>query len=158
MAGREAINMHFEILRSAALTDGNGSFGTLSIDGEPFCATCEQPWNDNRADASCIPEGDYQLLPYDSPAHGATVVFHNPDLGIYGTPVTIPPGKTGRSLCEMHNANWPFQLKGCVAVGAHVMDIPPSGRGVNSSVATFMTLRQRWGDRQGLTATIRSGP
>ncbi len=150
--------MNLEILRSAALCDSNGSFGTLSIDGEPVCATCEQPWNDNKADHSCIPEGAYQLLPYDSPAHGPTIVFHNPDLGIYGTPVMIPVGKAGRSLCEIHNANWPFQLKGCVAVGAHVMDLPPNGRGVNSSVPTLAALMLRWGDRQNLTATIRSGP
>ena len=32
----------------------------------------------------------------------------------------IPPGVAGRSLCEIHNANWPFQLKGCVAVGQRV--------------------------------------
>lgn len=150
--------MHFEIVRSAALSDASGTFGALSIDGELFCATCEQPWNDNQADRSCIPVGVYQLLPYDSPAHGRTVVFHNPDLGIYGLPVMIPQGSAGRSLCEIHNANWPYQVKGCIAIGGHVMDIPPSGRGVNSSVATYMTLRQRWGDRQGLTATIRSGP
>src|SRR5437879_3641819 len=123
--------MHFDILRSAALSDENGTFGTMSIDGAPCCATREQPWNDNRADQSCTPEGDYQLLPYDSAAHGSTLVFHNPALGIYGTPVLIPTGQSGRSLCEIHNANWPFQLKGCVAVGAHVMDIPPNGPGVN---------------------------
>jgi hypothetical protein len=154
----ETADMHFEIVRSAALSDGSGSFGALSIDGQPFCATCEQCWNDNQADHSCIPVGDYQLLPYDSPAHGPTVVFHNPALGIYGTPVMIPEGKIGRSLCEIHNANWPFQVKGCVVVGAHVMDIPPNGRGVNSSVATLMVLQQRWGNRQDLTATIRKGP
>jgi len=45
-----------------------------------------------------------------------------------------------------------------VVVGAHVMDIPPNGRGVNSSVATLMVLQQRWGNRQDLTATIRKGP
>ena len=150
--------MNLEIRRSTALSDGTGIFGSLFIDDVPFCATCEQPWNANQADHSCIPEGTYELLPYDSPAHGATIVFHNPALGIYGTPVMIPSGMPGRSLCEIHNANWPFQLKGCVAVGAHVMDIPPNGRGVNSSVATFTTLMQRWGDRSGLTATIRTVP
>ncbi|HWZ63635.1 MAG TPA: DUF5675 family protein [Steroidobacteraceae bacterium] len=150
--------MHFDIVRSTTLSNASGTFGTMSIDGVLFCATCEQPWNDNRADQSCIPQGDYKLLPYDSPAHGPTLVFHNPTVGVYGTPVLIPAGQTGRSLCEVHNANWPFQLKGCVAVGAHVMDIPPNGRGVNSSVATFMSLKQQWGDRLNLTATISSGP
>lgn len=149
--------MHLDLIRSAALSDANGTFGSLSIDGEAFCATCEQPWNDNRADVSCIPEGEYQLLPYDSPAHGPTVVFHNPELGIYGTPAMMPSGAPSRSLCEIHNANWPFQVKGCVALGSHVMDLPPNGRGVSSSVSTFKQLQLRWGDRLNLTATIRSG-
>jgi len=148
--------MHIEIVRDTTLSDSNGTFGQMSIDGAHFCATCEQPWNDNIQGHSCIPVGDYQLLPYESPAHGPTVVFHNPDLGIYGTPEMIPPGQKGRSLCEIHNANWPFQLKGCVAVGEIVTIIPPNGRGVTNSVATLHELMQRWGDRKGLTATIRN--
>ena len=68
----------------------------------------------------------------------------------------IPPGVKGRSLCEIHNANWPFQLKGCVAVGQRVMDIEPHGLGVNASVATFALLMGRIGLAQGMTATVRS--
>jgi len=84
-------------------------------------------------------------------------VFHNPALGIYGTPEMVPAGTQGRSLCEIHNANWPYQLKGCVAVGETITNIPPGGIGVTNSVATLAALRQRWGDRQGLTATISNG-
>jgi hypothetical protein len=130
----------------------------MSVDGEPFAQTCEQPWHDNIPDHSCIPAGTYQLLPYASPSHGPTVVFHNPDLGIYGTPGMIPAGKSGRSLCEIHPANWPSQLEGCVAVGDAIADIPPHGRGVAHSKATFQSLQERWGDRSNLTATIVSGP
>src|SRR6185437_11732607 len=136
----EGDSMHLDLIRNIANSDGTGTFGSLSIDGELFCATCEQPWNDNRGDISCIPEGDYRLLPYDSPAHGPTVVFHNPELGIYGTPSMVPAGKVARTLCEIHTANWPFQLRGCVAVGSQVMVIPPNGRGVCSSIATFKRL------------------
>jgi hypothetical protein len=150
--------MNITIVRNPALSGANGTFGAMSIDGQAFCATCEQPWNNNLANQSCIPIGDYQLLPYNSPAHGATVVFHNPALGIYGTPDLIPAGVNGRSLCEIHNANWPFQLRGCVGVGAQVTDIPPNGRGVTSSVVTLHALMARWGDRSGLTATISTGP
>ncbi len=146
--------MHFVFTRDTALSDGSGTFGTLAIDGQFFCATCEQPWNNNAQGSSCIPEGDYEMRPYDSPAHGPTIVFHNPALGIYGTPDLIPPGQQGRSLCEIHNANWPFQLKGCIAVGAQVTDIDPNGRGVNNSVNTYHALQAKWGDRSGLTATI----
>jgi len=120
--------------------------------------TCEQPWNNNLEGHSCIPVGDYQLLPYQSPAHGATVVFHNPALGIYGTPDMIPAGQQGRSLCEIHSANWPFQLKGCVAVGAVLTNMPPNGMGVTNSVATLQQLEARWGNRTGLTATISNSP
>ena len=147
--------MRILIVRSKNLSSDTGTFGNLSIDGQPFCVTCEQPWKGNLPNHSCIPEGDYQLLPYESPAHGATVVFHNPALGIYGTPEMIPHGKTGRSLCEIHNANWPHQVKGCIAVGSEIKDIEPNGRGVTSSVATFAKLISCWGDRKGLTASIR---
>jgi len=146
--------MHIEIIRDSNLSNATGTYGHMSIDGQPFCATCEQPWNDNQQGHSCIPVGDYQLLPYDSPAHGPTVVFHNPVLGIYGTPEMMPAGQQGRSLCEIHNANWPFQLKGCVAVGAVIANMPPNGLGVTQSVATLQSLRQQWGDRTRLTATI----
>ena len=150
--------MHIQIVRSAARSGPGGSFGRMSLDGVDFCATCEQPWRDNLEGHSCIPVGDYDLLPYDSPAHGPTVVFHNPGLGIYGTPDRIPPGKAGRSLCEIHSANWPFQLRGCVAVGRDLTDIPPNGMGVTLSVVTLHALEARWGDRKGLTATIANGP
>ena len=150
--------MKIDIVRSQALSGPGGSFGTMLIDGKPFCATCEQPWNKNLANQSCIPVGDYQLLPYDSPANGPTVVFNNPALGIYGTPSEIPAGQQGRSLCEIHIANWPFQLRGCVAVGQQVLDLSPNGMGVNNRAVTMDALKAQWGDRSGLMATISYGP
>jgi hypothetical protein len=32
--------MYFEIVRNPNLSDINGTFGEMYIDGEPFCATC----------------------------------------------------------------------------------------------------------------------
>ena len=148
--------MHIEIVRNRSLSSPIGEYGRLLLDGELLCATCEQPWNDNRQGASCIPEGDYQLLHFDSPAHGHTVVFHNPKLNIFATPAQVPAGVAGRSLCEIHNANWPFQLKGCVAVGQRLTDIEPHGLGVTSSVQTFGMLMGRLGLASAITATIRS--
>ncbi len=148
--------MHIELIRDKTRSTTAGTFGRLLIDGAPFCVTCEQPWNDNRPGHSCLPPGDYQLRPYPSPAHGATVVFHNPALDIYATPDLAPPGDAkSRSLCEIHSANWPFQLKGCVAVGEELTDIAPNGPGVTHSVETLHRLMAEWGDRRGLTATIR---
>jgi hypothetical protein len=148
--------MHIDIIRKRSLSSPTGEYGRLLIDGALFCATCEQPWNNNLQGASCIPEGDYRLLHFDSPAHGPTVVFHNPALNIFGTPAMIPAGRSGRSLCEIHNANWPFQLKGCVAVGQQLMEISPHGLGVNSSVPTFQALMQIMASAREITVTVRS--
>jgi len=149
--------MHLEIVRDPTLSNDTGTFGELLIDGKHFAYTCEQPWRDNAKGSSCIPVGDYTLLPYDLGAHGKTVVFHNPALNIYGTPDMIPPDKkaTGRSLCEIHSANWPKELRGCVAPGVEIKNIPPNGTGVTSSKNTVAKLMALWGDRKGLTATIR---
>lgn len=148
--------MHLEVIRDGSLSSSKGEYGKLYLDGAFFCFTCEQRWNDNKIDSSCIPVGSYELLPYDSPAHGKTVVFHNPSLNIFGTKDLIPKGTKGRSLCEIHNANWPFQLRGCIAVGKRLTDVAPHGLGVTSSVATFKELVSRLGNRIGLTAQLRS--
>lgn len=148
--------MHIEIVRNRALSNATGTYGAMLLDGVAFAATVEQPWNGNAARHSCIPAGDYALLPYDSPKHGPTVVFHNPALAIFGTPELIPPGRRGRSLCEIHSANWPFQLEGCVAIGTRLAQIAPHGLGVIQSAATVARLLARLGDRTGHSATIRT--
>lgn len=148
--------MLLEVVRNSSLSSSKGEYGTLYLDGKLFCFTCEQRWNDNKLASSCIPVGPYELRPYDSPAHGKTVVFHNPALNIYSTPELIPKGVKGRSLCEIHNANWPFQLKGCIAVGRELISIAPNGLGVTSSVATFKELIGKLGDRSGLKAIVRT--
>ena len=154
IGAEEENRMQIQIVRDNTMSDDNGTFGAMSIDGVFFCKTCEQPWNDNLQDKSCIPAGIYELRAYESPAHGPTVVFHNPDLGVYATPNLVPAGASGRSLCEVHPANWPSQLKGCVAVGEVIADLPPNGTGITNSRATFSALENKWGDRTGLTALI----
>jgi len=146
--------LHIDIIRDPSQSNATGTFGQLRIAGQRFCFTCEQPWNDNLQGRSCIPAGDYELLPYESPEHGSTVVFHNPALGVYGWAELIPPGETGRTVCEIHSANWPFQLKGCVAVGDAIAVIGQNGKGVTNSRATLSQLALRWGNRKNLTAKI----
>lgn len=146
--------MQISIVRLSGISDGAGTFGNMALDGVSFGCSCEQPWNNNLPDISCIPAGTYQLLPYDSPAHGPTVVFHNPALGIYGTPAMIPVGKSGRSLCEIHVGNWPRDVKGCVAVGQKIAIMGENGRGVSDSTNTMASLRSKWGDRKNLSAVV----
>ena len=143
--------MHFEIVRRFDILPtqlSNGSvFGDLLVDGEYFGKIVQDA-------STLIPEGDYDLLPYESPKHGPTVCFHNPDLHVYAT--GVPVGLAGRSYCEIHEANWAFQLEGCTAVGEEIAQIPPNGWGITNSRQTLARLRQQWGDRSNLTASIRS--
>lgn len=147
--------MRIEITRTRI--EDSGVFGEMSLDGRPFCVTCEQPWRDNRKGASCIPAGDYQLFPWDSRRFGSVLVFVNPALLVYARESDIPSEQNGiaRSACLIHAANWPFQLQGCVAIGRDIREIPPHGLGVSHSRGTLGYLSNRWGDRNGHTATIR---
>lgn len=83
--------------------------GTCMVSTQTFC-TIEQPWRNNEKGASCVPEGAYQLIPYNSPSHGATWYLSNQELGVGGP-------EANRSFCELHAANWARQLQGCIAFG-----------------------------------------
>ena len=89
-------------------TAGRLTAATLSL------FTIELPWDDNKPDVSCVPAGSYDLIPYDSPRHGATWRLHNAALNVYGT-AFVPIG--GRSEIELHSANFARQLLGCIALG-----------------------------------------
>jgi len=88
------------------------TLGVLSVGGATY-DTIEQPWRDDQAFASCVPDGNYLLFPYESPKHGDTWCLHNPAFGVYGT----APPVGARGYCELHAANWASQLEGCIAPG-----------------------------------------
>jgi uncharacterized protein DUF5675 len=83
--------------------------GTLILGGTTLYSI-ELPWRDNANDVSCVPEGIYQMVPYESPSHGPTWVLVNDTLE-----VGFPPDR--RTYAEIHSANWAEQLKACIALG-----------------------------------------
>ena len=92
-----------DMAATGTLTDSAGSFAFHTV---------ELPWRDNRADESCVPEGLYELIPYNSPKHGPTWCLENAVLG-----VTAAGSNATRGYCEIHAANWAEQLLGCIALG-----------------------------------------
>lgn len=96
-------------------TTGVLTAGALSL------FTIELPWRNNAPDASCVPEGVFQLVRYLSPTHGWTWCLRNPDLKIMGCDqLTADQVAAGfRSFSELHSANWARQLLGCIAAGLH---------------------------------------
>ena len=90
-----------------------GTFGRwYSDDGAFICYSLEKPWADNMPFDSCVPEGTYGLVDYDSPKFGETfaLVNHDLDVGVYA-------GDAKRYAILLHKANWASQLHGCIAPG-----------------------------------------
>ncbi|MGH2506667.1 MAG: DUF5675 family protein [Ktedonobacteraceae bacterium] len=125
----------------------------------------ELPWRSNYPDLSCIPPGEYELRLYISPKHGKTFCFHNPVLGVWALPAMIPANIVGgRSLAEIHAANWADQLLGCTALGlaGQPMLNPEDGKvdpAVEESVdaiETFLNL-VGWVDGHTINISCASG-
>ena len=79
----------------------NGTNGILNINGEFICFTIELPWHNNLPQISCIPEGEYKIVPRFSKKHGSHLLIKD-----------VP----GRALILFHPANNAIkELRGCIA-------------------------------------------
>lgn len=103
------------VLRRTRMGD-QGTFGTLEIDGKPYCVTGELPWRDNARGKSCVPAGEY-LVEWDpSPKYGMKYELR-----------AVPD----RTTILIHAANhvgdedlgFKAQVDGCIALGAAVSEL-----------------------------------
>lgn len=88
----------------------SGTYGKMTFpNGESFY-TVEQPWNDNKTDESCIPDGVYRLGMRESP------VVKRSSGGEFteGWEVLDVPE---RDYIMLHPGNWPMNFKGCIGMG-----------------------------------------
>src|ERR1700741_3583645 len=92
-------------------------FGPLKL------ATIERPWVVNPKGLggmprlSCIPDGQYRVVPHDSQKFPETYCLANELLGVW--PAIVPVGNKGwgRSAVLIHAGNSAADVIGCVAVG-----------------------------------------
>jgi len=117
--------------------------GTLTVTdsetGEDVfkCRTLELPWLDNQRNASCIPEGFYDVVPRTSTK--------------YGNHLHIT-GVEGRSLVLLHWGNYAgsinpktgrSDIRGCVLVGEKFIDLDGDGiADITNSKNTFKKLME----------------
>lgn len=100
------------------------TMGWLSINGKKW-ATLERPWapaivgRGGMKGRSCVPPGEYQLLPHDTEAHPKVWALVNTSLDVYRDPVSVPTAKLGyaRTAVLIHVANFVHELRGCIALG-----------------------------------------
>jgi len=86
--------------------------GDLLLENGRILKTVELKWNNNKRRESCIPTGEYDVVPRTSQKYGKHFYITN-----------VP----GRDLCLFHAANYSRQLLGCIAPGLSHKDIDKDG-------------------------------
>lgn len=100
------------------------TLGWLSVNGKKW-PSIERPWVPDQLGKggskgrSCVPVGEYQLLPHDTEAHPHVWAMVNPALDVYHYPGEVPVAKLGyaRTAVLIHVANYVHELRGCIAIG-----------------------------------------
>lgn len=112
-----------------------GTYGALVMNDNPLCVTVERPWLNNQNIISCIPRGiTAHFIKYFSPKNGA---------------VWICQDVSHRSDIEIHAANVPNQVEGCIGAGQYFADFMGT-RGVANSQFTMTMLRKTLPDEFAL--------
>lgn len=89
-----------------------GTFGTLSTSHSRVTYhSVERPWADNAPRVSCIPNGVYTGVWYNSPTFGRTIALIGRTVSLFPE-----PGKQ-RSAILFHVGNTMDDLQGCIALG-----------------------------------------
>lgn len=94
-----------------------GQAGTIFLEDFEF-PSLEQPDLGNLPYRSCVPLGEYVLIPFDSPKYGDTFIMVNPDLNVYRFEHSHGRPEDGRFLCLfVHRGNYVRNFQGCVGAG-----------------------------------------
>lgn len=111
------------IILNRLRTSDDGTFGEILRHGLRKVVTCELPWNDNIHRVSCIPKGTYNVTRFNSPSKGDVFLLHD-----------VP----NRSMIEIHPANVPTELLGCIAPGLEFGEINGKPAVLSSKLAFKM--------------------
>lgn len=114
-----------------------GTRGKLYHGQDFICETIERP---KTGDHPCIEEGWYVAKRYNSPANKC-IVWQLEDV----------PGKTH---IQLHIANWPSELKGCIAPGKEIGSSATGEPGVIKSRQAFEEFMDLTADEEEIAFQI----
>lgn len=115
-------------------SDKDGTFGTLEI-GDKVFFTVEKPWLDNKPFESCIPDGDYELIPHGEYGKDGKV------LAIVGGTVShFKDSEHERYACLIHTANYPKDVVGCIGLGQDYIADKNMVTSSRKSIADFYSM------------------
>ena len=108
------------------LSGPDGTFGVMTYRDRPLCVTCENPWFGNKRNISCIPNGEYDCIPFTGTRYKNVWILEN---------------VKNRSAILIHQGNTIKDTDGCILVGnsfGTFGQLP----GVSNSVQTLDMLRR----------------
>lgn len=112
------------------------TLGNMRLDGGQEICTLERPWLDGMPGGvsreSCVPDGEYELVPHTRQNGDEVFALRNPDCHVYYTE-DERGDKPGRFLILIHSANWVSQIVGCIAPGMSRNKLMSDAAKVNSS-------------------------
>lgn len=120
----------------------NNTIGVLRIDGmhHPTIFTCEDLWQDNRPNISCIPDGEYRCDPHGWETHSQHRFKK----------VWQVVGVKGRSAILIHTGNDNTDTSGCILVGFGIWNA-----GITDSQKAIDYLRKVIGEKS-FTLVVKS--
>lgn len=115
----------------------HGTYSTLEFKGDEICKFVERPWLNNTQSLSCVPEGEYDIYPHQSPRFGYCYILESKNLGV---------GKDSglRTHILIHKGNKPSDLQGCLSPGVDFGTVGGEWAVLNSTKA-FNDLIQMFG-------------
>ena len=95
------------------ISTDKGTFGVLTVGDKKFF-TVEKPWVNNTQEISCIPSGEYKLIPHgEYGKDGDVLCLINDEMGI----THFENNNSKRFACLIHTANYERDVVGCIGLG-----------------------------------------
>jgi hypothetical protein len=115
-----------------------GTFGALTLDGQPICLTLEAYSRDNTINVSCVNSGQYICKRINSPKYGDVFEVTNIQ---------------NRTNVLFHWGNWDDDTKGCILLGEEYI-VLDNRWAVGSSKKAFNEFMKKLKDESEFILTI----
>ena len=119
-------------------------YTTVTGERAPICWTIERPWQDNKPNVSCIPEGVYDLRQHKRPNGDNVYLIVGNSCCAYPHQLDAEHGITRWGI-QIHPANHPDQVEGCIAPGleqrrGHVLSSRDAMKALHRALVPYFSM------------------